>query len=269
MAERIPREPSPAARELLRAFREHESPSTAERDLGFAALRTRLEDSADEPSGAANGRFYGIAKATLITVAVAATVLLAIKAVGSGVTALADRARQPAMEAPYQGEAGTDGGQAVSRAPRVLPRRGGAAPSDASVPTVPEVEVLAPEVHEATVHDEPSPGDESSSASRSSRPRPSAPASSATSDDLAVELALIKRATEAKAQRRFDDGLAALREHAKRFQRGVLADERMVLEAELHCGAGRVSKADALVERFLRERAGSALTGRMRNVCRE
>ena len=116
-------EPSPAARELLRAFKEHESPSSAARDLGFAALRTRLEVSADVPSVAANSRVYGIAKATLVTVAVAAAVLLAIKAVGSGVTALADRARQPAMEAPYQGEAGSDGGQAVARAPQVLPRR--------------------------------------------------------------------------------------------------------------------------------------------------
>ena len=61
--------------ELLRAFKEHESPTTAERDLGFAALRARLEDHADEPP-AANGRFYGIAKATLITLAVVHGLLL-------------------------------------------------------------------------------------------------------------------------------------------------------------------------------------------------
>lgn len=269
MAERDLPEPSPAARELLRAFKEHESPTTAERDLGFAALRARLDDHAYEPP-AANGRYYGIAKATLITLAVAATVLLAIKVVSSGVTALADRARQPAMEAPYQGEAGSDGGQAVARAPRVLPRRAGGAPTDATAPAVPATEPLEPVVHEATVHTEPPPGDTASAAAtRSPRPRPAAPPSAGTTDDLAAELALIKRATEAKAQLRFADGLAALRDHARRFPRGVLADERMVLEAELHCAAGRVSKADALVERFLRERAGSALTGRMRNVCRE
>lgn len=269
MAEPHVPEPSPAARELLRAFKEHESPSTAERDLGFAALRTRLEDHADEPT-AANGRFYGIAKATLITMAVAAAVLLAIKVVGSGVTALADRARQPAMEAPYQGEAGSDGGQAVSRAPQVLPRRAGGAPSAASTPAVPAAEALEPVVHEATVHDEPPPSDTTASAAaRSPRPRPTAAPGAGASGELAAELALIKRATEAKSQRRFADGLAALRDHAERFPRGLFADERMVLEAELHCAAGRVSKADALVERFLRERAGSALTGRMRNVCRE
>lgn len=273
MADRSPYEgtagpaPSPAARELLRAFKEHESPSPAARDLGFAALRTRLEDSADVPSAAANSRIYGIAKATLVTLAVAAAVLLAIKAVGSGVTALADRARQPAMEAPYQGEAGSDGGQAVARAPQVLPRRGGGAPVEASVPAA---EALAPVVHEATVRDELPPREAASSTApaRSPRPRP-AVSPSPTSDDLAVEVALIKRATEAKAERRFADGLTALREHAQRFPKGVLADERMVLKAELQCAAGRVSEADALVERFLRERAGSALIGRMRNVCRE
>jgi hypothetical protein len=276
-------EPSPAARELLRAFREHESPSTAERELGFAALRTRLEvdeaflggrsgssasaPKAFEPPPAANGHLYTMVRATLVTVAVAATVLLAIKAVSSGVTALADRARQPAMEAPYQGEAGSDGGQAVTRAPRVLPPgRSPAVPTGTSVPAVHEAVVIDPTVHEATVHEGPPPGQPASAsaaAARPPRPRPS------PADDLDAELALIKRATEAKTARRFADGLAALREHAQRFPRGLLADERTVLKAELHCAAGRVQEADALVEEFLREHPGHALTGRMRNVCRE
>lgn len=270
MADRDLPEPSPAARELLRAFKEHESPTAAARDRGFAALRARLEDQAAPPLTAANGRFYGLARATLVALAVAAAVLLAIKAVGSGVTALADRARQPALEAPYQGEAGSESGQAVARAPQVLPRRGAeapVAPADASAPAMPEV-------LEATVRDQAPSGE--AAAARASRPRPSAPSSagssaagSSSADDLAAEVALIKRATEAKAELRFADGLSALREHAQRFPAGVLADERMVLEAELHCAAGRVSKADALVERFLRQRAGSALSGRMRNVCRE
>ena len=276
-------EPSPAARELLRAFREHESPSAAERDLGFDALRDRLEHETIlgglsgsspstpkvfEPSPAANGRLYTIVRATLVTVAVAAAVLLVIKAIGSGVTALADRARQPAMEAPYQGEAGADGGQAVSRAPRVLPpRRGAASPADASGAAGAEAGAIEPE---AAVL-EPSPGEPapSSSAGRPSRSRPAVTPDPATADDLQAELALIKRATEAKAAGRFADGLAALREHARRFPNGVMTYERMVLKAELYCASGRVQEADALVESFLREHPGHSLTGRMRNVCRE
>lgn len=258
----------PAARELLRAFKAHESPTAAERDLGFAALQSRVAHDAEEPAPAANGGFYSsvrtIARATLVTVAVAAAVLLAIKAVGSGVTALADRARQPAMEAPYQGEAGSDGGQAVTRTPRLLPpRRGGA--GDASATAVPEAAVPEPVVHEATLRDEPPPASPASPAeSRPSRSRPAA-----TAGDLDAELALIKRATEAKKAGRVADGLAALREHAQRFPKGLLASERMVLKAELYCAAGRVQEADALVESFLREHPGHALVGRMRNVCRE
>jgi len=270
---------SPAARELLRAFREHESPNAAERDLGFTALRGRLEHEDKDVFGgrsgssasleafrpAANGRLYTIVRATLVTVAVAAAVLLVIKAVGSGVTALADRARQPAVEAPYQGEVEADGGQVVSRTPT---RRGAAVPTEASAPAA---AVLEPVVPEATVHAEPSLGEPepSSVVARPSRSRSAAMPAPAPADDLQLELALIKRATEAKAERRFAEGLAALREHAKQFPHGVMTDERLVLKAELYCASGRVQEADALVDRFLREHPGHALTGRMRNVCRE
>jgi TolA-binding protein len=275
MAERLPPEPSPAARELLRAFREHESPSADERADGFAALQARLH--ASEPAPAANGRVYSIARATLVTVAVAAAVLLAIKAVGSGVTALADRARQPAMESPYHGEAGSDGGQAVARAPQILPPRrhdGALEPAEhpaAVIDPSGQVPVAPASTAPASTARETPGSEPSSSAARPSRSRSSspAPADDDAADALAAELALIKRATEAKKDRRWTDGLAALREHAERFPRGVLADERRVLKAELQCAAGRVLEADALVEAFLREHPGSALAGRMRNVCRD
>lgn len=268
-------EPSPAARELLRAFRAHESPSAAERDEGFVALRARLDTEAPAPPAAANSRFYGIAKATLVTVAVAAAVLLAIKAVGSGVTALADRARQPAVEAPYQGEAGADGGQAVARSPRLLPpRRSDGAPAEVAEEQEAAVIDSAAPAADPTPPDaagSPSSSGSSSSApaARSSRPRASGSTASTAVDAIEEEFTLIKRGAEAKKTRRWSDGLAALREHAQRFPTGVLAEERMVLQAELYCGAGRVQEAYALVEAFLRDRAGSALTGRMRNVCRE
>jgi TolA-binding protein len=268
-------EQSAAARELLRAFKQHESPSADEREARLVALHTRLH--ADEPAPAANGRVYSIARATVVTVAVAAAVLLAIKAVGSGVTALADRARQPAVEAPYHGEAGSDGGQAVARTPRILPpRRSDGAP--AGTPAVIDPSAQAPVAPEAVTPDstarDTAGSEPSSSAARPSRSRSSASTSAPVpadeaADALAAELALIKRATEAKKDQRWADGLAALREHGQQFPRGVLADERRVLKAELHCAAGRVQEADALVEAFLREHPGSALAGRMRNVCRD
>jgi hypothetical protein len=283
MAEPILPEPSPAARELLRAFREHESPSPATREEGFAGLQARLE--ASEPAPVANGRLYML-KVTLVTVAVAAAVLLAIKGVGAGVTALADDARRQGMEAPYHGETGADGGQAVARGSRgVPPRRAVQATTDAHGPAEPQAATDAtaleaaarqPATSDATATttpaSSPAPAEPalreapSSTPARSPRARP---AESTAADDLEAELALITRATEAKKTGRHADGLAALREHAKRFPRGVMAEERTVLKAELLCAAGRGQEADALVEAFLRERAGSALVGRMRNVCRE
>lgn len=272
-----PPEPSPAARELLRAFRDHESPSPAARAQGFAALQARLH--ATEPAAAANGGVYALAKAALVTVAVAAAVLLAIKAVGMGVTALADRARQPAMEAPYQGEAGADGGHAVARAPREAPpRRTAGVAVDSRESKEPQVaeqqaalrQAATPPAAPAPLAEQDDPPREPAPSSGAARPsRSRAAVSDYTADDLEAELALIKRATTAKKEGRHADGLAALREHAERFARGVLADERTVLKAELHCAAGRVQEADALVQAFLREHAGSALAGRMRNVCRE
>lgn len=278
MAERIPQEPSPAARELLRAFREHESPSAAVREEGFEALQARL---APAPAPAANGRLYVLAKATLVTVAVAATVLLAIKGLGAGVTALADGAKQQGMEAPYQGETEVDGGQAVARGASGVPaRRTVQTTSDAQViaeqqaameaAARQQAEAAQRAAEQASTVPEPAEQDDPSlreAPARSPRSRPAA--SSYTADDLEAELALIKRATEAKKAGRYADGLAALREHAKRFPRGIMADERTVLKAELFCAAGRVQEADALVEEFLRAHAGSALAGRMRNVCRE
>lgn len=271
-----PPAPSAAARELLRAFRDHESPSPAAREQGFAALQARLHATAPV---AANGGVYALAKAALVTVAVAAAVLLAIKGVSVGVTALADRAQQPAMEAPYQGAAGADGGQAVPRGSREAPpRRPAGVAGDSPASTEPPVAELQPPEPQAApqpaavppLAEQDAPSREPAAASGAARPpRSRASASDYTADDLEAELALIKRAGEAKKAGRHADGLAALREHAERYPRGVLAHERTVLEAELHCAAGRVQEADALVQSFLREHAGSALAGRMRNVCRE
>jgi RNA polymerase sigma factor (sigma-70 family) len=59
-------------------------------------------------------------------------------------------------------------------------------------------------------------------------PSPSAP----DQDSLAAELALLQRAREALRDGRADDALALLDQHARRFPRGQLVDERRALEAD-------------------------------------
>lgn len=260
MAERLPPEPSPAARELLRAFRDHQSPHRRDRERGWQALQIRLDD--DAPAAAANGGFY--AKAVAASVGIAAAALLVLKVVSTGVAALSSQARQPAMEAPYQGADDSERGEAAVRAPRVLP---GPRPEQTAGGVAAERE---PQANEPAVPAEPvaSPASEAAP-----RVRPTAgassPAMSSTNDDLAAELALIKRATAAMHEGRHADGLAVLREHAERFPRGWMADERRVTRAELLCASGRVDEARTEARAFLREREGSALSGRMRRVCSE
>lgn len=262
MAERLPPEPSPAARELLHAFREHQSPDRELREHGWQALQARLDLAGPATSAAANGAFY--AKVVAVTVGIAAAVLLSLKVVGAGVAALSSQARQPAMEAPHQGGAEAKGGTAVGRAPQVLPSAG--AKTTAAVDGVVEptpAPVIEPEA--AVVEPMPSPAAEPSARARTTGSTAANPATSTA--DLKAELEIIKRATEAMQQGRHADGLAALREHAERFGHGTMVDERVVLRAELLCASGRTDEARAQVQAFLRDRAGSALTGRMRRVC--
>ncbi|MCA9655615.1 MAG: hypothetical protein KC501_37240, partial [Myxococcales bacterium] len=97
----------------------------------------------------------------------------------------------------------------------------------------------------------------------------SAPEPASATSDLTAELALIKEATLAKQEGRTEAGLAALQRHVQRFPSGTLADERRVLRAELLCVAGRRDEARAEARAFLRQHAGSALSGRMRRACPE
>ena len=257
---------SPAAQDLLRMFRDDESPTELDRRRGLRSVQARL----DEPVAKGGGRFY--AKVIAATVLLAAAVLLAVKAVGVGVTALASQAREPAMEAPYQGAGTAEGGQVIERTPPALPRRARPARERTAVAVEPETADLdatavepEPAAPEAV---EPEPAAPASRSRAAAPTRAPAPVQS-TVEDLQAELSLIKRARAAKQEGRPAAGLSALAEHARRFPRGTLADERRVMKAELLCAAGRAGEARALVRRFLKQRAGSALAGRMSGVCSE
>ena len=255
MAERVPPPLSPSAQQLLHAFRDDESPTELDRRRGLQSVYSRLEE---EPASARAGQFY--AKVIAVTVMLAAAVLLTLKFVGVGVTALTDQARQPAMEAPYQGAGNSEGGQAVEGTPPTpAPRRVVRGPVEHAVVVEPEPEPEVPAVAE--------PPPVATPPIRHKAPAAPSARAPTTAEDLQAELALIKRARDAEQRQRPAEGLAALAEHARRFPRGTLADERRVMKAELLCASGRTAEARALVRRFERQRAGSALAGRMSAVC--
>lgn len=267
---------SPEARDLLGAFRVDQSPAASVRARHWKGLERRLSQGpASAPAQAAGQGLY-YAKVVGATVALAAGVLLAVKVVGLGVAAISRAGGEPAMEAPYQGAAESEGGQARERgAAAESARRGGASRAGVAeaepageVEPSPDEEEPAPEAPaEADTEAEPSRSQPRPRA-RASRSSGSTTAASAASD-LTAELALIKEATRAKQAGRTALGLEVLRRHAERFPSGTLADERRVLRAELLCVAGRVDEARAEAQAFLRQRSGSALSGRMRRACPE
>ncbi|MCH9686220.1 MAG: hypothetical protein K0V04_32605 [Deltaproteobacteria bacterium] len=263
MAERLPPELSPTARALLDAFRDDESPAVSVRQRGLATVHDRVEDASSSASNAANGRFY--VKVVAVTVMLAAALLLAVKVVGAGVTALADRARTPAMEAPYQGGATAEGGLAVAREPEPAVRPPKVRATTPPAPAPMEAEVVDPPTEPAVAEVEPT---VQTPAVGARRPHSSSERT-ASVHDLQAEVALIKKATAAKNEGRVQAGLAALREHGRRFAQGTLADERQVLLVELLCAAGRPDEARTRALRFLRMHPRSALAGRMRAACPE
>ena len=128
--------------------------------------------------------------------------------------------------------------------------------ADARVEPPPTVlpRVLAPAVEEA-----PAP----TAAPTRRRARADPPAAAG----IEAELALLDAARSARGRGRLGDAERSLREHAKRFPDGQLAPEREVELAEVLCARGRADAARTLVDRFLRERAGSHLRERMRTAC--
>ena len=85
----------------------------------------------------------------------------------------------------------------------------------------------------------------------------------AEGDDLAAELAILRRAQAARRARLFDGALAALDEHARRFPAGTLATERQVTRALVLCERGDLAQGRALAAPF----ASSAWSSSLARAC--
>lgn len=94
------------------------------------------------------------------------------------------------------------------------------------------------------------------------RPRPQ-PAP----DTLAEELRLLNAARRALAARQLDDAARPLAEHARRFPRGQLAEEREATAALVTCARGDRDASARAAERFLRAHPRSPQAPRVRRAC--
>jgi hypothetical protein len=101
-----------------------------------------------------------------------------------------------------------------------------------------------------------SPIDVSPAPARSSAPERN-PASAGS--DLGVEQMLLDSARKAMAQGRTADALAPLERHARRYPKGLLAEEREALAINVLVTLGRYDEARERSARFLRRYPGSLL----------
>jgi hypothetical protein len=129
------------------------------------------------------------------------------------------------------------------------------APRSAAV--VPVVPAEAP-VEEAAI--EPTPAlPERSASPASEAPKPA--------NEIREEVALLSKAQAALSRGRPQAALEALSEHAQRFPRGVLTEERVATKARTLCALGRRPEAEVELKRIEKLNPTSAYLERARESC--
>jgi hypothetical protein len=98
---------------------------------------------------------------------------------------------------------------------------------------------------------------------------PSAPSTSPSDETLDEELRILTRARAALGGGDAARALSALEEHAQRFPRGLLTEERISQRVLALCAAGRSAEAAREAERFLRSYPTSPTATQVRNACGE
>lgn len=87
-------------------------------------------------------------------------------------------------------------------------------------------------------------------------------------NEIRQEVALLSRAQAALSRGRPQEALDALAEHAARFPRGVLTEERAATRARTLCALGRTQEAEAELKRMEKLNPTSAYLARARESCK-
>ena len=232
---------SPEAKSLLDAQRASFEPDPARLARVHASLVTGLGIGSAGTGGAA-------AKAAVVATSTARRVVLTVLAgvIGVGAIALTLRVLWPSARTATTPQANANA---------VTPSVSSAAES-ASVPTVPSATPAPP------------PGDAPvTAASAKPAPRSAGSASSGDADSLAEELALMREARSALSSGNPAGALALLDQHAARYPRGTLTQERLATRIFALCALGRTSQARAEALRFERAAPKSPLLPRIHASC--
>jgi hypothetical protein len=96
---------------------------------------------------------------------------------------------------------------------------------------------------------------------------PTASSARTPSGDVAAEVLLLREAHAAMRGGQATHALVLLDEHARRFPKGALGEERDAARVAALCALGRVVEARAAADRFLRASPLSPHAGRVRASC--
>jgi hypothetical protein len=149
---------------------------------------------------------------------------------------------------------------ARSSVPMETPREAAFSPPPARAPQ-PEQE---PAPREEATPNLPAPENEQTTPPRHAA---SVADSSNTAGQIREEVTLLTRAQAELSRGRAQQALEALKEHAQRFPRGALSNERIATRARALCALGRKEQADAELDRVERLNPGSPYWVRAREAC--
>lgn len=226
---------SPEANQLVNAGRQAFSPTDADR----ARLMAALTGAATVSLGVAIGVGAQRSLSGIFSVAhVARLLVVALPVVGVGAFWLHTRApsvdvMQPAPPAPAQ------------QMPAVVARTVAEPPAPVTPVQVESPSAPIPSERSAlAVTEAPKPGNE-----------------------IRQEVALLSKAQAALSRGRPQEALEALSEHAQRFPRGVLSEERAATRVRTLCALGRTREAAAELKRIETLNPTSAYLTRARESC--
>ncbi len=229
--------------DYLAAFR-RERPGPDARRRNWEALRARLEDHEGPRRARAAAEIRRLTAAVGLTLAIAAAVLLLIRGVGSGISAIRERQAVP-MEA-------------VDHAPTPAPRLATSVAPDRAAPA-PPTPIIEPA---------PAPAPAPSLAPPVLRPRPrveAGPPPAPSPDTLAAETRLLALARRGLAADDLPTALTALRQHARRFPDGALTEERLAYLSIAQCRS--TPRTTTTAASFYARYPSSPLSPRVRAAC--
>ncbi len=237
----------PEANALLEAARDGDEPTRADRERVRGAISARLAAGAAAGLGVTVAAKSSVAAALLAGSAAKALVtVVVVGSIGAGAVWIAKGgSRRPA--------------------PDTVPRSTAAAPA---VPRAEETFVLATSPAPAA----PAPEKPTSALRPSARtPFPGGATAPGTrmpgAGDVASEVRLLGEAHTAIRGGEAERALALLDEHARRFPRGAMGEEREAARIAALCALHRTSEAKDATERFLRASPRSPLAGALRTSC--